>query len=346
MEKFEVIRHFLESSIKAPKRFETEVPPEDIEIDKNNQAHQPQKWLECLLKIRNVSPLIPVPTPDSPLAKALWSQSATSIPPDTKAVCEVDIQLLTGRTHQIRGQLSKLGYPIVGDEQYNGAIPKENASTNDSNDAQLLALQCCHIGFWDADYEQVWNQKRRKEITQGFPSKDRWVSVSLEEAWWTSFLSLSTSSEEEETTTSFQDVEQLERQKSKVQRRQDNVARSDLLPPRVQLSPGKNKYVLIKVESNDDAIWFVKSASPKECGGPYHANVAEDLIEWIQAAGYSNIQVTGGGRIDYNSEKQHAHIYGYSYGYGKGNHEQVAELIASFSDNEIRATFDNSNSLY
>ena len=71
---------------KAPKLFESEIPPEDIDYDESKQAHQPQKWLECLLKIRHVSPLIPVPTPDSPLAKALWSLSATSIPPDTKAV--------------------------------------------------------------------------------------------------------------------------------------------------------------------------------------------------------------------------------------------------------------------
>jgi len=30
------------------------------------------------------------------------------------------VNLITGRTHQIRGQLSQLGFPIVGDDQYGG----------------------------------------------------------------------------------------------------------------------------------------------------------------------------------------------------------------------------------
>ena len=377
-----VVRHFLESSIRAPKRFETTIPSEDdVEMEEGDeeakiegggrkQKYQPQKWLECLLRIRNVSPLIPVPTQDSPLAQALWSQSVVSIPPNTKAVCEVDIQLLTGRTHQIRGQLSKLGYPIVGDEQYGGAIPNSsnkdggddnNNRDDDNKNEQLLALQCCQIGFWDANYEQVWNRKRRKDIIQGFPSNDRWVSVSLNEAWWTPLLSLPpTSTEEKIATTSTIDLNLLQRQKKEQngeKKGRNETARIDLLPPRVQLSPGKNKYVLVKAVvaateggNDDDVYWFVKSASPEECGGPYHANVAQDLIEWIEAAGFSNIQVTGGGRIDFNAEKQHAHVYGFSYGYGKGNHGQVAALItASTQDgnnNKIRATYDNSDSLY
>jgi tRNA pseudouridine32 synthase/23S rRNA pseudouridine746 synthase len=38
----------------------------------------------------------------------------------------LDIQLKTGRYHQIRRHLSRLGYPLVGDYRYGGASGKEN----------------------------------------------------------------------------------------------------------------------------------------------------------------------------------------------------------------------------
>eukprot|EP00980_Cylindrotheca_fusiformis_P003064 scaffold713_cov131-Cylindrotheca_fusiformis.AAC.22 len=353
-----IVRHYLESSDRAPKRFE-KLPP-------TNETST-SKWSECLLKIRHVSPLIPIPNPNSSLAHALWAQQkTTSVPPNVKAVCEVEIQLLTGRTHQIRGQLSKLGFPIVGDEQYGGAIPKDCSDPTDTKtfadqDVQLLALQCCHIGFWEADYEVVWNRKRRRDIMQGFPS-DRWVSASLESAWWTPYVKLSTSGDDVGTT-SNEDLELLRKQKQHQSTQQtSNLAstagkprRVDLLPPTVQLSPGKNKYILIKAVDDDDdgrVYWFVKSASPTECGGPYHANVAQDTLEWIEAAGFTNIQVTGGGRIDYDDEDKRAHVYGFSYGFGKGDHFHVSKLIEQFSASpdggqcSIRATYDDSKALY
>ena len=37
---------------------------------------------------------------------------------------ELEVELITGRTHQIRGQLSALGYPLVGDAQV-GSISKD-----------------------------------------------------------------------------------------------------------------------------------------------------------------------------------------------------------------------------
>ena len=122
------------------------------------------------------------------------------------------------------------------------------------------------------------------------------------------------------------------------------MEKPELLPPVVQISPGRNKYVLVKVETQaGDVLSFVKSASPKECGGLYHANVAEDLVEWIRAAGYEKLTVTGGGRIDYSPTSNIAKVYGFSYGFGKGDHARAAELIA---ETGIIATYDNSNSLY
>jgi hypothetical protein len=69
--------------------------------------------------------------------------------------------------------------------------------------------------------------------------------------------------------------------------------------------------VIVQVKDDKEHRWFVKSASPKECGGPYHANVVKEVVVWIQAAGYKHdeVIVTGGGRIDYSPDSQRALVY-------------------------------------
>lgn len=389
----ETIRHFLEPSIRAPKTFAVH-PPRRRDADGNEVSD----WLECLMTIRQVGPLVPIhlggadgggsaASSSSMLSERLWSSAnGVKMPHQTKAICELKVDLQTGRAHQIRGQLAEMGYPLVGDEQYGGAIPAEGLAVNEDNvidgrDAhpQLLALQCHHVGFWDADYKMVWNHRRRRDIIKGFPS-DRWVSASLEKAWWTDILLSNSVAGTNETfafVTSAEDIGLLTNQKEQISLTHDkgNVQdrRPDLLPPVIQLSPGRNKYVLVKlVTSNSEyqgsvstisagadpdadttTRWYVKSASPNECGGPYHANVAQDLLDWIIAAGYNNdeIQVAGGGKIDYNPATRRAHVYGFSYGYGKGNHAKVASLIQAETGegkplDGIHATYDNSDDLY
>mmetsp|Transcript_3898 Transcript_3898/g.5667 ORF Transcript_3898/g.5667 Transcript_3898/m.5667 type:complete len:355 (-) Transcript_3898:734-1798(-) len=44
----------------------------------------------------------------------------------SKNTAEVKIKLLTGRTHQIRGQMALLGWPLRGDTMYNGEYDIEN----------------------------------------------------------------------------------------------------------------------------------------------------------------------------------------------------------------------------
>ena len=127
------------------------------------------------------------------------------------------------------------------------------------------------------------------------------------------------------------------------------------LPPIAQLSPGANKYVLVKAESTTVSnnnpqqkqtaatLWFVKSASPNECGGKYHRHVAKALVKQLESLGYQ-VEVTGGGRIRYDAETQSAVVYGYSHRYGKGDHVRAAKLI--HDNTEIRATYNLSDDLY
>ena len=58
--------------------------------------------------------------------------SATPFEHEGRACWEVVVELLTGRTHQVRGQLAELGSPLVGDGLYGAALPGEP-----------LALQAC-----------------------------------------------------------------------------------------------------------------------------------------------------------------------------------------------------------
>lgn len=233
----------------------------------------------------------------------------------------------------------------MGDAQYGGAIPQENEGELKSNyyiHSDQLALQCSQLEFLDPDVIT------KNDGTEVMVMSDRWNTFRLDECWWTPLIEqyhveVCTT---DGATTSLEDIEQvLSMTKNDAGERRTQP--DNLLPPQVQLSPGAHKYIMVKASSpaNDEDRWFVKSAAPSECGGPYHANVAQDLVEWLQAAGYDTM-VTGGGRIEYNAETQEACVFGFSYGFGKGDHEKAASIITEWSNGSIQATYDNSGSLY
>ena len=125
----------------------------------------------------------------------------------------------------------------------------------------------------------------------------------------------------------------------------DDSDKNELSLPRIQLSPGKHKYIVIKASKPNcsEPEWYVRSSTPAECGGLYHADVAKSLVEQLKQMNYAPV-VVGGGRIDFCDNQKHAHVYGFSYGFGKGDHELVSQLIEKYSD--FSASFDDSDLLY
>eukprot|EP00532_Pseudo-nitzschia_australis_P005776 CAMPEP_0168172166 /NCGR_PEP_ID=MMETSP0139_2-20121125/5093_1 /TAXON_ID=44445 /ORGANISM="Pseudo-nitzschia australis, Strain 10249 10 AB" /LENGTH=808 /DNA_ID=CAMNT_0008089767 /DNA_START=396 /DNA_END=2821 /DNA_ORIENTATION=- len=378
-----VIRHYLKASDRAPKLFVDSIPDGDNGED--------SKWYECLMEITEVGDPIPLfaakeeDESSASMTDGLWPKAAigkngsfgSRMPSTTKAVVEVQVSLITGRTHQIRGQLSKLGFPIVGDEQYGGALQlpvetvvnqeqhaaPDSVPTNEVGDdyeeePQLLALQCCHIRFPDAEYESVWHKRKHRDVLQGRPSlSGKMVQDTLEKAWWTPFLKKRIAAagagfndiDFEDTYENVQIApEEQERDKTNnVDVEAMNEIRSDLLPPPVQLCPGRNKYVIAKLRdpSTKQLRWFVQSAPL-----PYHAEVAFDLLEWIRSVpGYQDtmVEITGGGRIDYDIASSKVSVYGFSYRYGKGDHVRAAQLIedSPFGADSV-VTYDMSDKLY
>ncbi len=119
-----IVEHYVDANSKAPKTFVSAIP-------QNSGA---SKWQLCKLRIRDMRPTC-------------------------NAWLELEIELLTGRTHQIRGQLAALGCPIVGDPLYGkNTLQRNNRST------QRMALQCCALSFvMDASIENELLAKRGKE---------------------------------------------------------------------------------------------------------------------------------------------------------------------------------------
>jgi 23S rRNA-/tRNA-specific pseudouridylate synthase len=216
-EKGSILRHFLEPSLRAPKRF-VAAPPAGAE-----------DWAECLTRIINSrGPFSLRGTSGEKLAGSLWP--AGTIPDGCSAVAELEVELLTGRTHQIRGQLAANQMPIVGDISYGGA--KNIHDNMHLEPADKLALQCYDLEFVHPDWVNATSWRL----------SDRRHHFRLRTAWWTTLLP-----------------------KASVRR--------DLLPPRVQLSVGRHKYVLIQAidpAGTCGTEWFVKSAAPAECGGAHH----------------------------------------------------------------------------
>jgi len=200
-----IVRHYLAPSVRAPKIFvyeppKSEIKQEDEDKSTSSSSSSSSSWPECLLRITKVGKPIKLVNHSKGewMARSLWHTTGT-MPDSCIGVTELEIELLTGRTHQIRGQLSLEGFPLVGDAMYGGAIPSESdesmvegehnlalEGTNGYLPSERLALQCCELRFLDPDVKLNTGKKKRKEKDATFlvPSK-RWNTFHLNNAWWT-----------------------------------------------------------------------------------------------------------------------------------------------------------------
>jgi hypothetical protein len=162
----QIVTHYLDSQSPAPKCFRKTIS------DKAKSSQQ--KWQLCQLRITTVSRLYSV---TQKLAASLWGDR----PLETAMyVVQVEVELLTGRTHQIRGQLSAMDVPIVGDPLYGGADPRVLQNSSD-RDANRMALQCCAVEFPEPCATSS-DAKQKLETT------DKQCRFHLDSAWWTEYL--------------------------------------------------------------------------------------------------------------------------------------------------------------
>ena len=78
----------------------------------------------------------------------------------------VELELLTGRTHQIRVHLAETGHPIVGDDYYGGRhlsrdmiVPKGLDDPGSARDAPLMARQALHAARLEFEHPIVGDRR-------------------------------------------------------------------------------------------------------------------------------------------------------------------------------------------
>ncbi len=124
------------------------------EVDRKLKSHQIRKHYQCLV----------AGTPDPPVAEVkAWLEKdaskgrvyihetpkANAVPICTRyrtlssngGVSRLEVEIITGRTHQIRAQLARLGHPILGDSKYG------SNAVNRRHHIHRQALWSCRLDF-------------------------------------------------------------------------------------------------------------------------------------------------------------------------------------------------------
>jgi hypothetical protein len=198
-----VLTHYLDAQSCAPKTFVSTIPPppsqeEDTSTPttttEESSNHQ-RRWLKCQLCITQVGDAFCVLEQDDSrscsteasrtLAENLWTLVAK--PVSFVHVVEIEVELFTGRTHQIRGQLGALGCPIVGDPLYGGGGEVVSSTGGNKRNINVMALQCCAIKFPHPEWNTAAVTKKGKG-KRLVSSSTQWCAFQLEQAWWTSHL--------------------------------------------------------------------------------------------------------------------------------------------------------------
>ena len=67
--------------------------------------------------------------------------------PDGESVSDLELELVTGRTHQIRAQFAHLGHPVIGDGNYGRNKVNMHFETKDGKKVRFQQLFSCQIMF-------------------------------------------------------------------------------------------------------------------------------------------------------------------------------------------------------
>lgn len=123
-------------------------------------------------------------------------------------------------------------------------------------------------------------------------------------------------------TTNDEDQREVARLKERLGKSGSTTSRRSLVP-NVKIDEGRHKYVQIRASVDGEEQVFVTSRR----GAHYHRDAAEPFISALEEAGYHDIDVTGGGRIDLDMQAKRMSIYGYSYGFGLADHELSKSVV-------------------
>lgn len=179
----ELVTHYLSSKRSIPRIFADS--PSSLNEDDSS-------WMRCQMRIRSLGfhhtededkfMLLQGCEDSKELALRLWGENAYQGKSEISigqcipyiAVAQVEVELLTGRTHQIRGQMAKLGFPLVGDKLYGGG----------SATSQKLGLHCCWLSFPNPIV--VLGEGKGRPIRLQ-PSSE-FLSYRCNRAWWHEFI--------------------------------------------------------------------------------------------------------------------------------------------------------------
>lgn len=126
-------------------------------------------------------------------------------------------------------------------------------------------------------------------------------------------------------TTNAEDQREVAKLQARLQNKRSSASSSSSLIrlPSVDIAEGAHKYVLIRASIHGEEQYIVTSRR----GAPYHRDAAEPMIVKLEAAGYNDIEVTGGGRILFEQSTKKIKIFGFSYGFGQANHAISAQTV-------------------
>jgi len=119
------------------------------------------------------------------LNQHLWGEKKINVIQelDIHHLVELEVDLLTGRSHQIRGQLAAMGMPIVGDTLYGGGMRNpDDGEVQNLLGGCKIALHCCRLSFMKPLSKEIPGQG-----TKYFPSTCE-CYFRLEKAWWTDHM--------------------------------------------------------------------------------------------------------------------------------------------------------------